>query len=426
MEIEAHSLHAGASTEIPKIDGERTWARFAKKQAGPARRIAGKPVILAALFTYRLQTVPHEPPLQRRHPARGHRGLSHTRRPGRARARRGERLAAVQDLIPPEMRAGVKAGPADGDVWCLLVYGSAAAAKLRQLAPMLQTRLKSRGWDEVATPDQGVGAPIAVRELSSGCATRGWPRRRLDAAGGRPPRDQAGHRCAAALPPSGTARRPRPPAAAARDARCITNQSRSIGLLRIGSATSSPASSSSTQVCSERKATPKPAAHICLIASLLDSSEPMRSGRPGILEQALHRRARARAALAHQDARLRQPLDAGPRIRASTDGRARRGRPSGACANAAASVFSSAGGRPMMARSISCPASMRTISSRLPHLQLHLDLRVAAFAKVTSSGGSRYSAVVTAPTRKRARERRPAESPSRRRPRATDRGCDPA
>jgi hypothetical protein len=29
----------------------------------------------------------------------------------------------------------------------LLVNGSAAAAKLRQLAPMLQARLKSRGWD---------------------------------------------------------------------------------------------------------------------------------------------------------------------------------------------------------------------------------------------------------------------------------------
>jgi len=68
-----------------------------------------------------------------------------------ARARdAGERLAAVQDLIPPEMRAGVKAGPAEGDVWCMLVYGSAAAAKLRQLAPILQARLKSRGWD-VAT-----------------------------------------------------------------------------------------------------------------------------------------------------------------------------------------------------------------------------------------------------------------------------------
>ena len=68
-----------------------------------------------------------------------------------ARARdANERLAAVQDLIPAEMRPGIKAGPAEGDVWCMLVNGSAAAAKLRQLAPSLQARLKSRGWD-VAT-----------------------------------------------------------------------------------------------------------------------------------------------------------------------------------------------------------------------------------------------------------------------------------
>ena len=65
-----------------------------------------------------------------------------------ARARdAGERLAAVQDLIPPEMRPAIQPGPAEGDVWCMLVNGSAAAAKLRQLAPMLQARLKSRGWE---------------------------------------------------------------------------------------------------------------------------------------------------------------------------------------------------------------------------------------------------------------------------------------
>jgi len=61
-----------------------------------------------------------------------------------------ERLKAVEGLIPPAMRAAVQAGPAEGDVWCMLVKGSAAAAKLRQLAPMLVTRLRNRGWD-VAT-----------------------------------------------------------------------------------------------------------------------------------------------------------------------------------------------------------------------------------------------------------------------------------
>ncbi|MBN8756536.1 MULTISPECIES: hypothetical protein [Variovorax] len=65
-----------------------------------------------------------------------------------ARARdTAERLKAVEGLIPPAMRGAIQAGPAEGDVWCLLVQGSAAAAKLRQLAPMLVTRLKNRGWD---------------------------------------------------------------------------------------------------------------------------------------------------------------------------------------------------------------------------------------------------------------------------------------
>jgi hypothetical protein len=68
-----------------------------------------------------------------------------------ARARdTAERLKAIEGLLPAEMRSAVKAGPAEGDAWCLLVSGSAAAAKLRQLAPMLTARLRDRGW-EVAT-----------------------------------------------------------------------------------------------------------------------------------------------------------------------------------------------------------------------------------------------------------------------------------
>jgi hypothetical protein len=67
-----------------------------------------------------------------------------------ARARdASERLEAIQELIPPEMRPAVQAGPVEGNSWCVLVQGSAAAAKLRQLIPMLQTRLKSKGWDDV-------------------------------------------------------------------------------------------------------------------------------------------------------------------------------------------------------------------------------------------------------------------------------------
>lgn len=57
-----------------------------------------------------------------------------------------ERLKAVEALIPIEMRPAVKPGPAEDDVWCLLVQGSAAAAKLRQLTPALVARLNARGW----------------------------------------------------------------------------------------------------------------------------------------------------------------------------------------------------------------------------------------------------------------------------------------
>lgn len=65
-----------------------------------------------------------------------------------ARARdAAERLKAIESLIPDAMLPAIQAGPAEGDVWCLLVTGSAAAAKLRQLSPMLVTRLKSKGWD---------------------------------------------------------------------------------------------------------------------------------------------------------------------------------------------------------------------------------------------------------------------------------------
>jgi hypothetical protein len=68
-----------------------------------------------------------------------------------ARARDAEeRLQAIRDLIPPELRAAVQAGPAEDGSWCLLVQGSAAAAKLRQLVPALQARLKSRGWGETS------------------------------------------------------------------------------------------------------------------------------------------------------------------------------------------------------------------------------------------------------------------------------------
>lgn len=57
------------------------------------------------------------------------------------------RLRSVQTLIPAALRTAIKAGPIDGEVWCLILDSSAAAAKLRQLLPALEAHLRSKGWD---------------------------------------------------------------------------------------------------------------------------------------------------------------------------------------------------------------------------------------------------------------------------------------
>ena len=56
------------------------------------------------------------------------------------------RLKAIESLIPETLRPLVQAGPIDGNTWCLLVHGNAAAAKLRQLTPLIQSRLLGKGW----------------------------------------------------------------------------------------------------------------------------------------------------------------------------------------------------------------------------------------------------------------------------------------
>ncbi|MDO9399943.1 MAG: hypothetical protein Q7T46_00525 [Polaromonas sp.] len=57
-----------------------------------------------------------------------------------------DRLQAVESLIPEALRPAIQAGPIEGDVWCLLVSSNAAAAKVRQLLPLIQTRLIDKGW----------------------------------------------------------------------------------------------------------------------------------------------------------------------------------------------------------------------------------------------------------------------------------------
>ncbi|UUZ69326.1 hypothetical protein LP414_09680 [Polaromonas sp. P1(28)-13] len=57
-----------------------------------------------------------------------------------------DRFKTIESLIPEALRPAVKAGPIDGESWCLLVSGNAAAAKIRQLLPLIQTRLIGKGW----------------------------------------------------------------------------------------------------------------------------------------------------------------------------------------------------------------------------------------------------------------------------------------
>jgi len=63
-----------------------------------------------------------------------------------ARAREAQLcLQAIRPLLPEGLRASVQAGPIEETSWCLLVDGSATAAKLRQMAPMLLAHLRSKG-----------------------------------------------------------------------------------------------------------------------------------------------------------------------------------------------------------------------------------------------------------------------------------------
>lgn len=57
-----------------------------------------------------------------------------------------DRLRAIESLLPAALRPAVQAGPIEGESWCLLIHGSAAAAKIRQLTPLILASLRDRGW----------------------------------------------------------------------------------------------------------------------------------------------------------------------------------------------------------------------------------------------------------------------------------------
>ena len=70
-----------------------------------------------------------------------------------------ERLATVAALLPDSLRPAVRPGPLDDAGWVLLVNDSSAAAKLRQLMPVLEAALLAAGWPAV---------PVRIKVLPRG------------------------------------------------------------------------------------------------------------------------------------------------------------------------------------------------------------------------------------------------------------------
>jgi hypothetical protein len=55
------------------------------------------------------------------------------------------RLLAIRPILPAVLHPAVQAGPIEGRNWCLIVKNNAAAAKIRQLLPAMEARLRSQG-----------------------------------------------------------------------------------------------------------------------------------------------------------------------------------------------------------------------------------------------------------------------------------------
>ncbi len=53
----------------------------------------------------------------------------------------------VAPLLPPTLRTDIRPGPLEDDVWTLLAAHNPAAAKLRQMLPLLLQRLRETGFE---------------------------------------------------------------------------------------------------------------------------------------------------------------------------------------------------------------------------------------------------------------------------------------
>jgi predicted DCC family thiol-disulfide oxidoreductase YuxK len=58
------------------------------------------------------------------------------------------RLADLAAVLPPPLRDQVRSGTIDDQRWTLLAANAAAAAKLRNLLPLLADRLAAQGWPQ--------------------------------------------------------------------------------------------------------------------------------------------------------------------------------------------------------------------------------------------------------------------------------------
>jgi hypothetical protein len=76
----------------------------------------------------------------------------------------------IAPLLPAGLHADVRPGPMDGSVWTLLAAHNPAAAKLRQLTPLLLQRLQETGWEGSAIkvrvqPPTAAMAPSAAKRM---------------------------------------------------------------------------------------------------------------------------------------------------------------------------------------------------------------------------------------------------------------------
>ena len=57
------------------------------------------------------------------------------------------RLQAIEGLIPKMLRPLVKSGPFEDGAWCLMLSNNTTAAKIRQLLPIFEEKLRASGLE---------------------------------------------------------------------------------------------------------------------------------------------------------------------------------------------------------------------------------------------------------------------------------------